>query len=359
MKKVAFSLIVLVFALTTGTTWFMWDRFANKRNAGSHEEVLFEVHQGESFVQVVKELEKAGLIRDAQMFSLFSKLKGEAGKMKVGEYAIQGDMFPSEVLAIINSGKSIGRSLTIPEGMNIYEISEMWEEEGFGTKEQIIELVKDKAFIQSLLDENVDSLEGYLFPETYKLTKFTDAKKFLTMMVKKFNAVWAEVAPRAQALGWSRHQVVTLASIVEKETGAPEERPMISSVFHNRLAKGMMLQTDPTVIYGKAESLGKMVISITRADLTTPTKYNTYTIKGLPPGPIANPSKEALIAATEPAKSEYFYFVSKNQGTHTFSKEYKDHLEAVKKFQIDPKAREGKSWRDLKKIRQEAAQTKK
>lgn len=359
MKKLAFVLIVLAFAITTGTAMFMWDHFANKRNGGSHEEVLFEVRQGESFIQVVKELEKAGLIRDAQMFSLFSKIKGEAGKMKVGEYAIQGDMYPSEVLAIINSGKSIGRSLTIPEGMNIYEVSEMWEEEGFGNHDEIMALVKDKVFIRSLLDEDLDSLEGYLFPETYQLTKFTDAKKFLTMMVKKFNAVWTEIAPRAQAMGWTRHQVVTLASIVEKETGAPEERPLISSVFHNRLNKGMMLQTDPTVIYGKAEGLGKMIVSITRADLTTPTRYNTYAIRGLPPGPIANPSKEALLAATQPAKSEYLYFVSKNQGTHTFSKEYKDHIEAVKKFQLDPKAREGKSWRDLKKIRQEANQTKK
>jgi UPF0755 protein len=358
MKKIVFSLIIIVFVMTTGAAWFMWDHFANKKNSGSHEEVLFEVHQGESFIQVVKELEKAGLIRDAQMFSLYSKIKGEAGKMKVGEYAIQGDLLPSEVLAIINSGKSIGRSLTIPEGMNIFEISEMWEEEGFGSKEEIMALARDKAFVHAQLDEDLDSLEGYLFPETYQLTKFTDAKKFLTMMVRKFNSVWAEISPHAKAMGWTRNQVVTLASIIEKETGAPEERPMISSVFHNRLEKGMMLQTDPTVLYGKAEVLGKMILNITRADLTTPTRYNTYTIKGLPPGPIANPSKEALLAATEPAVTEYLYFVSKNQGTHTFSKDYKAHLEAVKKFQMDPKAREGKSWRDLKKLRQSAAPAK-
>ncbi|HEY1078907.1 MAG TPA: endolytic transglycosylase MltG, partial [Bdellovibrio sp.] len=187
------------------------------------------------------------------------------------------------------------------------------------------------------------------FPETYMLTKFTDTKTLISNMVKRFLYVYNEVAPEAQVLGWPRHKVVTLASIIEKETGAPEERPLISSVFHNRMQKNMRLQTDPTVIYGKAEQTGKIEINITRADLTTPTRYNTYTITGLPPGPIANPGKEALLAAVKPAASEFLFFVSQNDGTHVFSVDYKGHESAVKRFQLDRKAREGKSWRDLNK----------
>ncbi|HWU42748.1 MAG TPA: endolytic transglycosylase MltG, partial [Bdellovibrio sp.] len=149
------------------------------------------------------------------------------------------------------------------------------------------------------------------------------------------------------------------ASIIEKETGAPEERPLISSIFHNRLDKKMKLQTDPTIIYGKAEKTGKIVINITRADLTTPTRYNTYVIDGLPPTPIANPGREALLAAVKPAHSNYLFFVSKNDGTHIFSEDYKAHEKAVRSFQINAKAREGHSWRELKNREKPASASKK
>ena len=171
-------------------------------------------------------------------------------------------------------------------------------------------------------------------------------------MVSEFQVAFKDAtegsAKEAQLAGWSPRQILTLASIVEKETGAPEERPLVASVFHNRLRKGMLLQTDPTIIYGKAKETGKIVLNITRADLTRYTPYNTYVIKGLPPGPIANPGKAALQAVVHPAQSDYLYFVSKNDGTHQFSTDLAAHNAAVRKFQLDPKAREGKSWRDLK-----------
>ena len=168
-------------------------------------------------------------------------------------------------------------------------------------------------------------------------------------MVNKFKEVYEQVGVKSSLQGWSRHQIVTLASIVEKETGAPQERPLIAAVFHNRLRIGMMLQTDPTIIYGKAMETGSIEINITRADLTRQTEYNTYTFKGLPPGPIANPGREALLAAVRPATTKYLFFVSHNDGTHEFSEDYKAHQKAVQKYQLDPKAREGKSWRDLNK----------
>jgi UPF0755 protein len=351
MKKLVGILILAFFCFTLGFAMYIWDHFANERNSTDATEVVFEVKPGMSFPLVVKTLESEGLIKNTSLFSLFAKVKGEAGKMKVGEYAIKKNLYPGEVLSIINSGKSIGRLFTVPEGTNIFEISEMYEEEGFGKKEDFFRLVRDKEFIKSLTGKDLESLEGYLFPETYSVTKFTEPKVLVTMMYQKFLKTWADLEPMTASIGMNQHQIVTLASIIEKETGAPVERPLISSVFHNRMRIGMKLQTDPTVLYGKADLLGGMVMNITRADLTTPTRYNTYTIPALPPGPIANPSKEALLAVIQPATSEYLYFVSKNDGTHTFSKDYGGHLKAVKAFQMDPKAREGKSWRDLKKKR--------
>jgi UPF0755 protein len=168
------------------------------------------------------------------------------------------------------------------------------------------------------------------------------------MMVERFKANFAKVTiPSGFAL--TPYQIVTLASIIEKETGAPEERSVISSVFHNRMRLNMRLQTDPTVIYGIWEQSGQWNRNITRQDLQTPTRYNTYTLPQLPHGPIANPGLQALQAAVAPAQTEFLFFVSRNDGTHVFSKNYAGHQQAVAEFQLDRKAREGKSWRDLKK----------
>jgi len=230
----------------------------------------------------------------------------------------------------------------------MFEVAEIFEQAGLAPAREVMKTVTDKEFVKRQLGEPRDSLEGYLFPDTYSFTKYTDYHSVLAQMVNHFKAVYKDVEAENK-LGWSRHQIVTLASIIEKETGAPEERPVISAVFHNRMVKGMLLQTDPTIIYGKALQAGRIELNITRADLTRYTPYNTYVIKGLPPGPIANPGREALMASIHPAASDYLYFVSHNDGTHQFSVTYKEHAAAVQKFQLDPKAREGKSWRDLKK----------
>jgi UPF0755 protein len=174
----------------------------------------------------------------------------------------------------------------------------------------------------------------------------------LQTMVKKYRTSWAQLKERFRtqiaSLGLTEHQIVTLASMIEKETGAPEERPIISSVFFNRLRKKMRLQSDPTTIYGIWESYTG---NIHRQDLLNPTPYNTYTVPALPIGPIGNPGMLALEAALNPSRSEYLYFVSKNEGRHSFSRTLQEHNSAVRKFQLDPKAREGKSWRDLGKLK--------
>ncbi len=352
MKKTIVGLVslLMIFVLIGAFVGF---HFINSRPSSETTEVIYEVTPGKSFKAVAKELQEQRLVQNGELFSWYARYLGEASKLKVGEYSLRKNMTPAEVLNVITSGKSIGRPFTVAEGLNIFEIGELYEKMGYGKQEEFVRLSLDKDFVQSVLGEDVGSLEGYLFPETYQVTKFTSTRELLQAMVSRFQSVYNEVLPKSQVQGFSKHQVVTLASIIEKETGAPEERPRISSIFHNRLQKGMMLQTDPTIIYGLAAQERKTVYKITKADILRPTRYNTYVIKGLPPGPIGNPGREALLAAVQPEKTNYLFFVSQNDGTHIFSETYENHNKAVQKFQLDPKAREGKSWRDLQKKKSE------
>lgn len=352
MKKSVWVLVaaftVLLLALAGGGVYLGYE-FMHSRPSEVGQDVVYEVMPGKGFNLIGQELASKGLIKNAQFFSLYARFRGLRSKLKVGEYLLRTNMNPDEVLQVITSGKSIARSFTVSEGLSIYEIAELYQKQGFGEQQEFMKWARDPEFIKSLLGRSQESLEGYLFPETYMLTKYTDTKTLISNMVKRFLYVYKEVTSALTLSGWTQHQIVTLASIIEKETGAPEERPLISSVFHNRLQQKMRLQTDPTVIYGKAEQSGKIEINITRTDLLTPTRYNTYVIYGLPPGPIANPGREALMAAIQPQVSNYLFFVSQNDGTHVFSVDYKGHQKAVEKFQLNTKAREGKSWRDLKK----------
>lgn len=349
----ALKLFILAFCFLLlaagGFSAFVALKYTQSPASKDSREVIYEVTPGKSFSVVSSELQSSGVINNARLFYFYARIKGERGNLRVGEYALNTNMVPGEVLATITSGKSRTRPFLIPEGFNIFEIAELYEKQGFGSKQEFLSLAQDKAFVKSLLGEGYESLEGYLFPETYLLNKFMTAKDVITAMVKRFQTVFSEVKGQNSLGNFTPHQAVTLASIIEKETGAPYERPVISSVFHNRLRKGMRLQTDPTIIYGIAVETGKIPNNIRKEDLLRPNRYNTYTIAGLPPGPIANPGKDALIAALKPAASEYLYFVSQNNGTHIFTSTYEEHLNAVRKYQMDPKARKGKSWRDLNK----------
>lgn len=311
-------------------------------------EIIFEVPPGSTMSSVANGLKEKAIILNADLFLLYARVKNMNHRLRVGEYALKTTMSPAEILNILASGKSVTRALTVAEGLNIFEIGSVLERSGFGTQAEFMKLVKDSEFIESLLGEKISSLEGYLYPETYRITKYENMRAIITLMVKRFLLIYQQdVLSKQQLLGWTRHQVVTLASIIEKETGASFERPLISSVFHNRLQKKMKLQTDPTIIYGIADRSGVVPNNITRKDITAPTAYNTYVIEGLPPGPIANPGREALLAAVEPAQTKYLFFVSKNNGTHVFSIDLAAHSAAVRAYQLDSKAREGKSWRDL------------
>ncbi len=326
--------------------------------AGTDDSVIVQITKGQGQAQIAQSLAHQGVIKDADAFRWLGRLTRQWPKIKAGEYKVSAAMTPLEVFETLTSGVSVARPLTVREGENMYEIAATLEARGLGERGRFLQLCKDPRFIATLGlaaegEPAPKTLEGYLYPETYHFTRGMPVEDIIRQMTSKFRSVWgAAEEARAKELGMTRHQVVTLASIIEKETGAEEERPMISSVFHNRLRKRMRLQSDPTTVYGIWERYSG---NIRRSDLLEVTPYNTYAIPALPVGPISNPGKLAIQAALFPVTSENLYFVSQNDGTHVFSRTLEDHNLAVRKFQMDPKAREGKSWRDLVKKRSAAS----
>lgn len=327
--------------------WMSID-FLSSRPSSSEEEIYFEVRPS-SGSAVYRELKAKNLIEDEFKFRIYMRLTGQANEIKVGEYLLRPNMRPPEIASILTSGVSVVRPLVVPEGYNMFEIAQMMAARELMTVSEFLKLCTDKSYLKKILDEGVTSCEGYLYPDTYAVTKFTKGNEVVEMMLKRFIENYSKIEEEVKKTNFTRNEFITLASIVEKETGAPEERSIVSSVYHNRLKKNMRLQADPTVLYGKMIRSGKLQNNITRKDLLELTPYNTYAKAGLPVGPIANPGLLAMQATLNPAKTDYIYFVSRNDGTHVFSVDYKDHKKAVRDFQLNRKAREGKSWRDLKK----------
>ncbi len=347
--------LILVAVLLSGILFWQMERFAYHPSSSNHEKVVFEVPYNTGLHFVARQLEDQGLISDAKEFIWLVKLTGNTARLKVGEYALYKDMSPHQILNILTSGESIRHALVVPEGSNIFDIRDslnrMWPHRG----DEFLKFVTDAKKAKEITGQQMNSLEGYLFPDTYLITKFTPVSAIVRMMYNRFEEA-IRSADQGATVKMSVREQVTLASIIEKETGAPNERALISSVFHNRLKKGMRLQSDPTIIYGMWLESGTRPVNIRRSDISRPTAYNTYVIHALPPGPIANPGKDALWAAVHPAETRYLYFVSRNDGTHVFSENFAQHLRAVQKYQLNPRAREGKSWRDLsKKLAKEKA----
>ncbi len=290
--------------------------------------VSLTIEPGSSFSNVATVLQDEGVVRNALALKLLARWKGQAGKVQAGHYRFSDPATPEEVLQRLTEGDVEKVSLTIPEGFTLKQIIERISEKGFGDRDKLLQLAHDRDFIASLKID-ADSLEGYLFPETYLFAPGIGEKALLKMMVDQFRShLEPQLQKKAQALGLTLHQWVTLASIIEKETGVVEEMPLISSVFHNRLKRKIPLQTDPTVIYGIKDFDG----NLTRKHLETPSPYNTYLNRGLPPGPIASPGLAALSAAVNPAQTKYLYFVATGDGGHRFSKTLKEHNAAVREY---------------------------
>jgi UPF0755 protein len=292
-------------------------------------EQLFTVERGWGMSRVARALEDAGLVRSAPATEWYARASGLADQIKAGEY----DLSPSWSVRTIVDRIALGRIKTyrvvIPEGLRASEIATRLEDAGLVDAAAFLKVAMDRGFAHSLGIEG-ESLEGYLFPETYHLPGNLSPEVVAQILVNQFQRTWQEIDPEARRRSMSIHDVVTLASIVEKETGAPEERPVIAAVFHNRLRKGMRLETDPSVIYGIPDFDGNLKKSHL-LDRSNP--YNTYQLAGLPPGPIASPGIDALRAVVEPASSDYLYFVSRNDGTHHFSRGYREHQNAVNRYQ--------------------------
>ena len=307
------------------------------------EAQVFQVRSGEAFPSINGRLAKVGLISSSRIFYRYAQYHGLMGKFRRGSYLIPSGSKMPQVIEILVYGKPIEKRLTIPEGRNLYEIGKILEQNGLTTYAQFLNAAKDPQLIRSL-GIPAEGVEGYLYPDTYQFPDGSDAESIIRLMVDQSKKQLDNAGLKLGDL--KAHSVVILASIVEKETGAGHERPMIAGVFLNRLKKRMRLQSDPTTIYGVYEDYQG---NITKAHLQQKTEYNTYKINGLPKGPISNPGIEAIQAVLNPAKHDYLYFVSKNDGTHIFSETYQEHNEAVNEFQRKRHNRQGKSWRDLSK----------
>jgi len=276
---------------------------------------------GMSARQIAGELERSGAIRSGRAFLFLHYTRRQS--LKAGEYRFADPASTFQVHDRVARGDIYVHTVAIPEGYNTYDIAAAIEAAGLGSRAEFLALTRSQLALISDLDPKASSLEGYLFPDTYKFTRTQSLRDMLAAMVRRFRQ-------EAQSLGLTAncHDVVTLASIVEKETGVPEERPLVAGVFYNRVAKKIALAADPTVIYA-ALLAGSYDGVINQSDLHMASPYNTYRYPGLPPGPICNPGRASLEAALRPAKTEFLYFVSDNQGRHLFSRTLEEHARNV------------------------------
>jgi len=324
-------MLLLFFLLTAAMVHHALQPLNNKG-----ENQTFEVKEGSTLNQIAVDLEKAHIIPNSTVFRLSGRFMGYDQRIKTGEYRLNSAMPPLKILEILEKGRTITYSITIPEGFNLNQIADLLEQKGLTRKTTFLEQAEDRSLVESL-DFSGETLEGYLYPDTYRFGRNEKAGKIISVMVKRFRDIVTPFEEKIKDSGMTLRQVITLASIVEKETGQPEERPMIARVFLNRLNKNMRLESDPTVIYGISNFDG----NLTKRDLKTKTPYNTYVIGGLPPGPIANPGLAAIKAVLNPADGRYYYFVSKNDGTHYFSETLREHNRAVKRFQKNRRKEQG------------------
>ncbi|MCY4321077.1 MAG: endolytic transglycosylase MltG [Bdellovibrionaceae bacterium] len=315
-------------------TIFLFINFSFGNPEIKKDTALIDVPSGKTFYQLAEELKDKNLISSTKIFKVLIWAYGKPS-LKQGEYEIPLNANLWKVFKIFHQGKVRFFRVSFPEGFNHYEIAETLKSQNYPDTKKFLDLVWDKAFIKDLLKKNLESLEGYLFPDTYHLTKYMPAEDLIKNMTQKFSTVYKNLNKAPLEVDLTDHQILTLASIVEKETGVPKERALIAGVFFNRLKKNMKLQTDPTILYSLYLARGfDIKKNITKKDILFNSPYNTYVVKGLPPNPIANPGRESLQAVFKPEKSDYLYFVSKNDGSHKFSKTYKEHKKAVYKYQI-------------------------
>ncbi len=289
-----------------------------------------EIPSGKTLQEIGFMLEREGLVVNSHAFVALAALRGETHRIRAGIYRLEAPLSCLSLLERLAVGPVELYRVTIPEGWNLLQVAEKLAGMGLVDVMGFLSKARDPVWASGLLGFNAASLEGFLFPDTYLFPPGTTEQTILHTMVKRFQRAFpAEFHSRLLELGWDVLQAVTLASLIEKETCAPEERALVSGVFHKRLRMGMKLESDPSVIYGLDNFKGEL----RKSHLLMAHPYNTYFFQGLPPGPICNPGQESLRAALFPAQTDYLFFVSKNDGTHHFSRTLGEHLRAVARYQ--------------------------
>jgi len=295
--------------------------------------VQLTIRKGSSFREAADSLSAHGLVRSARVFSLYAKLRRRDRSLRWGTYVLRPGMSWEQMLDALRLGRGVVHVVTIPEGLSIADIEPLLIDSLQVTQDSLDAAVRDTALLHRL-DVPTPTLEGYLFPDTYTFPDKTTAREAVRMMVDEFEKAWKpEWTEQARAMKLTRHDIVTLASIVEREVRRDEERPVVAAVYLNRLKIGMPLMADPTITYALGKKPGRVLLK----DLRVKSPYNTYLRAGLPPGPIASPGAASMRASLHPAKVPYKFFVAAPDGHHEFRRTYAEHLEAIKMVRAEKK----------------------
>lgn len=332
MKKLLWLVLILA-VVGAGVAWWGYGALSAPYRGFTGEEIFVEIPQGAGVSGIASRLAAAGVVPNGLIFRIAARLSGDERKLQAGEYRFAEAASPAEVVARLARGDVYAHIVTFREGLTMWEMADVFAASGIGTAAEFLTEARNEARIKSL-DPRASSLEGYLFPDTYKMPRATGAKGTVDAMVAGFLRVFgADLRAEAAARGLSTHEAVTIASIVEKETAQAQERPLVSAVYQNRLRINMPLQCDPTVIYA-LQLARRWNGNLTRDDLQLNSPYNTYRFPGLPPGPIASPGRASLEAAVRPDAAPYLYFVSKNDGSHAFAETLDEHNRNVQQYQV-------------------------
>ena len=289
--------------------------------------IQLKIVRGMSSQAIADQLARNDLIHNPWIFLFVTHFSGASHRLQVGTYQLSGAMNIPQIIDHLETGKVVTRQFVVPEGLTVLHIGKLWEKAGFGTAAAFNQAASDPKWLQKYRIE-AKTLEGYLFPNTYQFPDGATPEVILEIMLDEFERRWTpQFTEEAKALGFSKHEVITLASIIEAEARVPDERPLVSAVFHNRLRRGWKLQADPTALYG----LGNPDRPPRAADLRVDSPYNTYIYKGLPPGPICNPGMASIVAALHPNSVDYMYFVAIGDGRHHFSKTLREHQNMINK----------------------------
>jgi UPF0755 protein len=330
-RVITWTFLVVIVVVLGGGAW-IYTSVERPYKGYEAQEQFVDIPSGSGTATMARRLADAGVVRSAQVFRVAVWLRGSSRRLQAGEYRFDQPMTAADVVDKISRGDVYVRAVTFREGLTVREMASVFESAGYGRASEFIEAAR-KAEVVREMDPEAKDLEGYLFPDTYTLPRRTTAEQLVERMVARFEKVMTpELRNKAVERGFTVRQVVTLASLVEKETAKPEERPVVAGVYTNRMRIGMGLQCDPTVIYALMLA-GRYDGNIRKGDLQIDSPYNTYRYAGLPPGPIAAPGEASLRAAVEPADVPYLYFVSRNDGSHVFSTTLDEHNRNVNNFQ--------------------------